>query len=236
MIYLTGDTHGSIDICKLSSSRWVEGKNLSKNDYLIILGDFGIVWNYLQANKEEIYWLRWLDHKPWTTLFVDGNHECFPRLNEFPEVEMFGDYVGKINNSVYHLKRGKIYDIDGHTFFCMGGAESYDKPRRIEGVSWWPEEIPSNDEFTHGIVNLENRNWQVDYIFSHEGPKIAVEKILKKLNVYDYTEMKNNPLWRYFEYLLKNLEFKRWYFGHHHLNMELGEFYCLFDKIIKLEV
>lgn len=235
MIYLTGDTHGSIDINKLSSTKWPEGKTLTKDDYLIILGDFGVVWNYLQSDKEEIYWLKWLDDKPWTTLFVDGNHESMERLFAFPETDMFGSLVGKINNSVYHLKRGRIYTINNKTFFCMGGAESHDKERRVEGISWWKTEIPSDDEFRLGILSLELNNWQVDYVLSHEGPKIAISNILKRIFKNDYTEMKHNPLFRYFEYLLKNLEFRKWYFGHHHLDVEIDKFYCLYDRIVKLE-
>lgn len=36
------------------------------------------------GSNEEKYWLDWLGDRPWTTLFVDGNHECFPHLAELP--------------------------------------------------------------------------------------------------------------------------------------------------------
>ena len=68
-IFITGDTHGSINISKLNSKNFPEGNNLTKNDYVIICGDFGLVWN---NNGEDHLWRRWLDDKPWTTLFVDG--------------------------------------------------------------------------------------------------------------------------------------------------------------------
>lgn len=43
MVYITGDTHGcSKDISKLNNKCFVEGKTLSKEDYIIILGDFGL--------------------------------------------------------------------------------------------------------------------------------------------------------------------------------------------------
>ena len=41
MIYITGDTHIPTDVGKLSSKRFPEQKNLTKNDYVIICGDFG---------------------------------------------------------------------------------------------------------------------------------------------------------------------------------------------------
>ena len=45
MTYITGDTHIPCDISKLKTKRFPESKKLSKNDFLIICGDFGGVWN-----------------------------------------------------------------------------------------------------------------------------------------------------------------------------------------------
>lgn len=43
-IFITGDTHGSYDIQKLARKNFPEGKTLTKDDYVIICGDFGCVW------------------------------------------------------------------------------------------------------------------------------------------------------------------------------------------------
>ncbi|MCI5599128.1 MAG: metallophosphatase, partial [Ruminococcus sp.] len=45
MIYITGDTHQNIDISKLNTKNFPEQKELTKSDYVIICGDFGMVWN-----------------------------------------------------------------------------------------------------------------------------------------------------------------------------------------------
>ena len=46
MIYLTGDTHGGIDINKLTSkSLKKENLTLTEEDYVIICGDFGFIWS-----------------------------------------------------------------------------------------------------------------------------------------------------------------------------------------------
>ena len=83
MIYLTGDTHGKIDIKKIFD--WQEGQNLTKEDYLIILGDFGLIFygkdHELYEREQKL--IKKLNDCPWTTLFVDGNHENFRMLNEF---------------------------------------------------------------------------------------------------------------------------------------------------------
>lgn len=49
-------------------------QTMTKQDYVIICGDFGGVWD---GSKREKYWLDWLEDKPFTTLFVSGNHENY---------------------------------------------------------------------------------------------------------------------------------------------------------------
>ena len=59
-IYITGDIHASYDIEKLSSSHF-DATGLTKDDYVIICGDFGLVWN---NSTSEQYWLRCLTPSP----------------------------------------------------------------------------------------------------------------------------------------------------------------------------
>lgn len=74
MIFVTGDIHGHIDIHKLNTKGFPAQNTLSKKDYVIICGDFGLVWGREYA-KSDAYWQKWLEEKPFTTLFVDGNYE-----------------------------------------------------------------------------------------------------------------------------------------------------------------
>lgn len=130
---------------------------------MIICGDFGGVWDRDASGKKETWWLDWLENRPFTTLFVDGNHENFDRLYSYP-VEMWnGGKVHKIRPSVIHLMRGQVYRIDGKKIFSFGGARSHDisggilepedpdyaqkkkqldqgwEPYRINHVSWWAQ-------------------------------------------------------------------------------------------------
>ena len=70
-----------------------------------------------------------------------------------------------------HLMRGQIFKIDGLKFFTFGGAYSIDKMSRAEGISWFPEEIPSREEYEEGWKNLEKEDFQVDYILTHTAPR-----------------------------------------------------------------
>ena len=90
MIFITGDTHGWKDLDKLKKFNFKIQDELTKEDYVIILGDFGLLWN---NSEEERYWLDWLDSRNFTTLFVDGNHENFNLLYEYKLEEWNGGLV-----------------------------------------------------------------------------------------------------------------------------------------------
>ena len=227
MIYLTGDTHG--DLKRLSHKNWPEGKLLTKDDYVIILGDFGVVWNHIQSNRNEIFWLEWLDEKPWTTLFIDGNHECHPRLqSDFPIIDKFNGKVGHISDTVYHLRRGETYIIDDKSFFTMGGAYSIDRTSRMLHVSWWNEEIPTREEFDYGLTNLELIGNKVDYILGHTTSVKAIIRMLKP------TWLVDDEVANYFDHIEDIVEFKRFYFGHWHKDKEDKTHRVLYKDIILL--
>lgn len=242
MNYFTGDTHGHIDIHKLGSKRWPEGKHLTKEDNLIILGDFGLVWSAIPTERE-LHWLEWLNEKPWTTLVVKGNHENHPMFYEFPEVEMFGNKVRQIRDSIFVLETGEIYTIDGKDYLVIGGAASIDKHRRVEGLSWWPEELLSKEQENRTLSNLDKVNWKVDYVITHTGPVDVLSDLFPELNICRmsmpaYQDKFRDPVAHFLQHLLnEGLEFKKWYFGHFHENREhiSTKFRCLYEDIIKEE-
>lgn len=57
MIFITGDLHGHHDIHKFSTDRFTIQKELTRSDYVIICGDFGLRWC---DSAEEKYWLNGL--------------------------------------------------------------------------------------------------------------------------------------------------------------------------------
>ena len=225
-VFFTGDTHIPIDISKLNTKNFPEQAELTKDDYLIILGDFGLIWNTI-PDKEEEYWTKWLDEKPFTTLWVDGNHEHHIRLSEYPTSEFLGGKVHQISDSIYHLKRGEIFTINDEKFFVMGGANSIDKHRRIEGVSWWKEEIPSKEELAHGYKTIIDSELKVDYILSHCAP-YSIESEL-------FPDAQMNDLNSFLNVVHTVVEFKHWYCGHYHIDRKLRDnVTTLYDKIVEI--
>lgn len=222
MIYVTGDIHADIDIGKLSTERFPQQRSLSKSDYLIICGDFGLVWD---GSNRELWWRKWLSEKNFTTLWIDGNHENFDYLPEFPIKDMFGGKVREITPSIYHLERGQVLTIDGKKFFVMGGASSHDKYCRKEHISWWKEEVPTREEMEAAIRSLDASGWNVDYVISHCAPR-SVQLMLASW-------YENDELTGFLERVRQDLQFKRWFFGHYHTDIQLNEqFIALYDRII----
>ena len=231
--YATGDIHGNP--VRLSKDSFYEQKDFSGNkdeNTVIILGDFGLVWNRDGESKQEKYWLNWLNQKPFTTVFVDGNHECFPRIYSYPVKEWRGGKVHEIRSNVLHLMRGEVFTIEDKEFFAFGGASSHDiqdgildyndedwreKAKkldkqgkymyRIKGLSWWEEELPNEEEIKNGLDNLKKENNKVDYIITHS-PSTSELYLMGGKGLYQ-----SDILTNYLEEIKANTEYKRHFSG-----------------------
>ena len=223
MIYLTGDFHSSIDGYRIKKENF-HYEGLSKADYILNCGDFGFVWNGNEKDDKE---LNILNDLPVTLLFIDGNHDNHYALNSYPVTDWHGGKVHQLSNSVFHLMRGQIYSIGGRSYFTMGGAVSTDKYRRIEGESWWPEEIPSEFELEEAITNLKRVNMTVDYVITH----CCGTSLLPCLLSFHYDSDELTVFFDQLEFTYK-LSFGHWFFGHYHRDKTIdGKYTCLYNDI-----
>lgn len=250
MIFVTGDTHGKFS--KFNTKNFPEQKEMTKEDYVIVCGDFGGVFDFEKESREETWNMNWLEEKPFTTLFVDGNHENFDRLYQYPVEEWMGGKVHKIRPSVMHLMRGQVFTLEGKKFFTFGGASSHDisdgilemddpnflqkrkwmdktyQRYRINHFSWWAQEQPSVEEKEEGLKNLLLHNNEVDYIITH----CCTTSTQTLLRGGDY---KADPLTDYLEKIRYTAKFKKWFFGHYHDDKYLNvEEILLYDKIMRV--
>jgi len=228
--YITGDIHGDPEH-RLSGKKFPEGKEMTKDDFIFITGDFGVIWDNNPQTRREAYLLNWLDERKWTTLFVDGNHENFFRLSLFPIEERWGGKVRKINDSIYQLMRGEIYIINGKKIFTFGGAESWDKEMRRIGVSIWDEEVPSCAEMEYGLSNLEKHDFKVDYIISHTIPRTIVPIIVGSDNA---NKGKQDPTCDFLEQIALQATYEKFFCGHMHTDQEIGKFRLLYYDVIPM--
>ncbi len=204
MIYITGDIHGKIERFKVDNTPIIH--ELKENDFFMVVGDFGFLFRMNTSEEEN---LNYLSSLPFTILFIDGNHENFDALNSYPVEYWNGGKVHKIRNNIIHLMRGQIFTIENKTFFTMGGGYSIDKFLRKEGVSWWKEELPSEEEFREARENLTKYDFTVDYILSHAAP----EKIMNMIFPNHAPELRLNL---FLQEVMDTTSYSHWYFGHLH--------------------
>lgn len=248
MIYVTGDCHAKFD--KFDTEAFPQQKDMTKDDFAMICGDFGGVW---AKTPEQEHGLDWLEEKPFTTLFVDGNHENYDLLATYPVQDWHGGKVQFIRPSVIHLMRGQVYDIKGKTFFTMGGASSHDisggildpndpnfekiyflaritgQMVRVNHYSWWKEELPSEEEYETARKALDKVNWNIDYILTHCAPT-SMETIL------GHGKYQSDHLTDILDEVYQKAKFRHWYFGHYHKNTRLNEkMTLLYGDIVPLE-
>ena len=252
MVYVTGDTHG--EVWRFDERFFPDQKDMTRDDVVVILGDVGCVWD--KYSIEGIQRLDYLEGKPFTICFVDGNHENFDRLyNEFEVVDFCGGKAHKIRENVYHLMRGYVFDFDGQKFFAFGGASSHDiqdgildrkdfksdgdfldewsnmivqgKMFRVNHFSWWKQELPSQEEMDRGEKNLEAVNYKVDFVITHCLP----QTIASELGYFG-----KDIITEYFDKLLnKGLEFKKWYCGHYHKSEYYqGKYEVFYTNIVRV--
>lgn len=208
-VYVTGDIHGGLDMQKLRD--WELGDSLTSDDYLIVAGDFGFPWGF---SAEECADIAWLESRPYTVLFVDGNHERFDHWEERPMEPWHGGLTQRLSDtsSIRRLTRGEVFELDGSTIFTMGGATSNDRQYRKEGRNWWPEEMPSEEETEHCRASLNRVGWRVDCVVTHEAPAALAEGLCRERG----REYRGDRLQRFLAELDDRLGYRAWFFGHYH--------------------
>ena len=251
MIYITGDTHADWGE-RFNTSRFPEQKAMTKDDYVIVCGDFGI-WTH---SKRQEYWLEWLEHKPFTTLFVSGNHENYDLLDILPVEEWNGGKINRVRPSIIHLMRGQTYQIAGKRFFTFGGAQSHDIQEgilrrsdpdfdekrktldkmgrfyRIEHETGWARELPSEDEMREGWKNLQKVDNCVDYIITHCPWTSMLLRMRGSNGTYQ-----PDILTDYLQEIREKVTYRQWYFGHMHENARFPweNASCLYEGIWRIE-
>lgn len=222
MVYIRGDTHG--EEFQFTEEYMPGESGWTAEDILIVAGDFGFVFQGEDRYLSERNKLNALEKKPYTILFVDGNHEGFPFLMVYPEEQRFGAPVRKIRRNIFWLQRGYIYQIEGNSVFVMGGAHSMDKAFRMKYFEvcgekiWFEEELPGSAEYQRAIANLNGCGKKVDYIITHTAPLSIVPRI-----IHEKPDMTDRELTGFLDWVYHDVEFKKWYCGHFHVDEQIND-------------
>lgn len=155
-ICFAGDWHGNTNQARNTIMRAVTDECKA----IIHVGDFGI-WSNDSKFLHKVD--RMLTERNIVLYFVDGNHENFDKLYEYPIIE---DGTRQVRSHIFHLPRGFRWEWDGITFLALGGAASIDKNFRREGESWWPEELITEED-----VLKAQEGGKVDVMITHDSPE-----------------------------------------------------------------
>lgn len=164
-VIFAGDWHGSIP----QGYRGILTAVKEGSNTVVQLGDFGI-WpgqggvNYLDRLELELRLNRV------TLYFVDGNHEDFTQLYEYP---LRQDGLRQVRPHIMHLPRGHRWTWHGVSFLALGGAHSVDRPMRTPYASWWPEERITDDD-----VMRASQGGPVDIMVCHDSPASATNRVV----------------------------------------------------------
>lgn len=260
MIYITGDTHCDFRRFTRRQLQRLPFK-LTVQDSVIICGDFGLLWD---RDGTFGYYLKWLSGLPFQILWVQGNHENYDMIEEYPIEEWNGGKVRHIvRDKIILLERGQVFNnIDGKSLFTFGGASSHDiqggvldkndldyderrkkavksnLPYRVKHFSWWEQELPTEEELQEGMRNLERVDFQVDYVISHCASNRTQDAVEMHYSSGSFGERlyEQNILTDYFDMLEDKLQFKKWYFGHYHDDFYVDDKHILlYETMIPLE-
>lgn len=145
-----------------------------------------------------------------------------------------------------------ILQNERYHFFTMGGAKSHDtedgilepgapdferkllmlqrKPRaryRINHISWWAQEMPSEEEYAEARKNLAKVDWAVDYVITHCAPT-SIALMENRHNEAD-------PLTDFLQEVKERAHYHYWLFGHYHDNRAIDEKHILlWEQIVQV--
>lgn len=160
-ILALGDTHGSLPAIKYAL-------NVARREgcgRVVQVGDFGFGWDLeLPMEQRFEHQVNILAKKYDVDFFwLDGNHENFDELEN--RVDFGSSAPEQMLSNLWYLPRGATWSWDGCQFMSLGGAYSIDKHRRVEAISWWPQEL-----LTRAQVEAALDRGPVDVLLAHDAP------------------------------------------------------------------
>ena len=98
---------------------------------------------------------------------------------------------------------------------------------RINHISWWAQELPSDEEYTEARRNLDAVGWQVDYIITHCAPT-SIALMGSRHNEAD-------RLTDFLQEVRERAKYHYWLFGHYHDNKAVDEKHILlWEQIVQI--
>lgn len=234
-IYVCGDTHGD-NVERFSYKKHPALRELTEGDFVVVCGDTAIGWPDYDDTTE--YSLEAVSKKPFTVLYLFGNHDNYDFAETLPMIDKFGGHVRQIvfGDTVYENQ----FIIDKPTILMLGdkrclfipGADSHDADElfypsdtvrikqaqrmgrmfRIIGQTWWPQEAIDINACSRLMTLTESDKF--DYVFTHDCP--AHFTTIASPHGGSGWRLQSTFGERYLQALANKITYTRWFHGHMH--------------------
>lgn len=210
MVYITGEVRDYYE--HFRPSVFSEQIHLGEADFVIVCGGLGYETKpEIRDHQIELY-----QRKPYTTLYISGKDYDPERLSRYEVIEFCGGKARRIHQKLIHLMRGELYNIDGKTFFTMGGDCTVNSSQT------------DMSEYKKAMSTLENAGLIVDYVLSYRPPE-TVRLLLQILGLAGHEK---NSLTCFLEDVKERIQYQKWYCGCYHLDSKVfGEFFSIHKNI-----
>jgi len=182
--------------------------NRYKPNIILQCGDFGW-WPHLHNTVTEgIKFDQYGIKNPNTKIFwCGGNHENWDVLDEYTDMT-------EVYKNVFYMPIGTVLELpDGRNVLFVGKAESTDKELRVEGVSWWRQEVFSNKDFD---LLPDPKKVKIDIVISHTVPKTFMNEFPGEFDSWVLSSRINDPTTEALDRVLEMYSPDLWFSGHFH--------------------
>ena len=201
--------------------------------YIVQCGDLGVM--YAPSRKDADSWRRFRDIEgrvppdniakrlmrtraqegsgPWPVwITVGGNHDNWPAWRRVP-TPRDGDGMRELAPGLFFADRNTIVRIEGVEHLFFGGARSTDAWRRVPGLSWWEEELPTKPEVELFFDRMSERSPPV--VVTHDCTVDATPEGTRSIRNNNRLD---DPLAKELGKVLEACGHRPllWAFGHHH--------------------
>ena len=119
----------------------------------------------------------------------------------------------------------KILEEENEAFCIVSKDKGFSA---VVDLSWWEQELPSQEEMEEGKRNLKANGNAVDFIITHCCSSST--EVLIGGGMY-----KSDYLNDYLESLRQSVQFKKWFFGHYHGNRNVNaQEILIYEQIIRI--
>lgn len=166
-IMFAGDIHGSKSWWNVVVG-WAAYKGC---DAILQVGDL----NYFPNRPHKMEFIKYAAERSRDAgvpgYFIDGNHENHEVLKAKAESQKNRTDEGfcVIEEGLYYIPRGTIWNWNGVSFMGFGGAFSIDLEARQAGVDWFPQETIETSDVYRALDKLDDHG-PVDILITHEAP------------------------------------------------------------------